>query len=90
MKEVLNCYKKIVYLLGHVLIIHTDNGKEFQNTLLREFCEKHKIKKVQGKAIRPWVQGQVERLNKTLKGMLARRIRNDQLNNRWIDIYMKK
>ena len=40
-EEVLACFKKILYTLGNILILYTDNCKEFCNNLVTGFCDEN-------------------------------------------------
>ncbi|KAG0441836.1 Gag-Pol polyprotein, partial [Dictyocoela muelleri] len=71
------------------LILHTDNGREFVNQKMRDLCSKHDVRHVRGRARCPWVQGQVERLNQTLKFMISSRCYSDNLNFSWSCIHLE-
>ena len=64
--------------------IQADNGKEFSNILLREFHLSLNIQVVHGRPRNPRAQGQVERVNQTIKRWLAKTLENTD-NKRWID-----
>ncbi|KAF9761966.1 Transposon Tf2-11 polyprotein [Nosema granulosis] len=51
--------------------IQCDNGKEFSNSLIKEFCEKFKINLIHGRPRHPQSQGQVERFNQSLTRYLS-------------------
>lgn len=59
--------EKIIYRIDVPFIIHTDNGREFVNSHVSELQEKFGFRHVRGRTRCPWMQGQVERLNQTLK-----------------------
>jgi transposase InsO family protein len=48
-------------------ILHTDNGGEFVNEKVEKWCKDRKVKIKHGRPYHPQSQGQVERVNKTLK-----------------------
>jgi hypothetical protein len=50
-------------------LMHSDNGKEFKNTLMTGLLNKHKIKQLFGAPFKPSTQGCIERFNGTLKRM---------------------
>ena len=50
--------------------IHTDQGSQFESQLFREMCELLGIDKTRTSPFRPQSDGQVERMNRTIKGML--------------------
>ena len=49
----------------------TDNGTEFKNKLLAEYCQDNKIKFLHGLPYRPHSQGVVERLHRIIKKGLS-------------------
>ncbi|XP_029655381.1 uncharacterized protein LOC115229103 [Octopus sinensis] len=84
--EVSKAINKIILMFGKPLILHTDNGKEFVNERISRLCDEYKIKHVRGRARCPWVQGQVERLNQSLKYMLSSTCLSENLDYKWISI----
>ena len=50
--------------------IHTDQGAQFESQLFQEVCALLGIEKTRTSAFRPQSDGQVERMNRTLKDML--------------------
>ena len=65
-KEAETILKEVELIFNHFgqpEIFHSDNGKEFKNTLLKNYCENKKIKIIQGKPFHPRSQGAIERLN---------------------------
>lgn len=69
------------------LILHTDNGKEFVNERIKNSCNKYGMNYVRGRARCPWIQGQVECLNQTLKFMISSKLFSENLNFCWSSIY---
>lgn len=63
---------------GFPLQIHTDQGRNFDGTILREFCEVNQVKKTRTSPYRPCSNGQVERYNRTLVQMIRCYIDKDQ------------
>ena len=59
--------RQIFCLYGPPIILHTDNGKEFKNKHMNKLCEKFKVKHVFGRPRAPWIQGQLERFNQSVK-----------------------
>ena len=51
--------------------LHTDQGRQFESRLLAEVCDLLKIQKSRTTAYHPQSDGQAERWNRTLLGMLA-------------------
>ena len=63
-------YKSITQLfwqIGFPKKLHTDNGKEFKNENIKDFCQRHQIELVHGAPRTPQTQGLVERNNRTAK-----------------------
>ena len=50
----------------------SDNGAEFKNTILKEFCSKHDITFVQGVPYNPHAQGTIKRFHYTIKKYLGK------------------
>ncbi|KAG0442557.1 Pro-Pol polyprotein [Dictyocoela muelleri] len=68
--------------------IHSDNGTEFKNRLIKHLCSKFNVKHVFGRPNHPETQGQIERFNKTIKTSL-RSIMILKNTRRWIDILQR-
>ena len=49
--------KDFINKYGKPLNIHTDNGKEFVNKLIENFCENNNINIIKGRAYHPQTQG---------------------------------
>ena len=69
---------------GIPLSIQSDNGKEFRNRELAEFLTSLNIDVIHGRPRNPKSQGQVERLNQTIKRWLAKKL-HETNSFRWID-----
>ncbi|KAG0428928.1 KRAB-A domain-containing protein 2, partial [Dictyocoela muelleri] len=85
--EVVSAIKKVILTFGQPFIIHTDNGREFCNNNMNAICEKYNIRHVRGRARCPWVQGQVERLNQTLKFSISSTCFSLNIPGRWTRVY---
>lgn len=59
---------------GTPLSIQADNGKEFRNNLLHEYLTGLNILVIHGRPRNPKSQGQVERVNQTVKRWLAKKV----------------
>ena len=70
-EEVLEKLEALFWVFGFPQTLHTDNGKEFKNKIMQEFCQKHGIKQVHGAPRMPRTQGLVERNNRTVKENLT-------------------
>lgn len=66
--------------------IQSDNGKEFKNALLREYLVSKNILIVHGRPRNPKSQGQVERVNQTIKRWLAKKLYNSK-TIKWIEYH---
>jgi hypothetical protein len=69
---------------GEPVSIQSDNGKEFKNELLRSYFNDLNIKIIHGRPRNPKAQGQVERVNQTIKRWLSKKL-FDSNRQRWID-----
>jgi len=58
---------KIFAQFGYPVVLQTDNGSEFRNTDMKEYCHKNNIIWCSSRAYKPTTQGGIERLNRTLK-----------------------
>ena len=76
-------YKNIIcrYRVPHTIVL--DNGKEFDCSEFREFCDNLQIKKVFSLVAQPQANGQVEAINKTIKHNLKTKL--EDLKGRWVD-----
>ena len=79
--------EKIFLEFGAPIILHTDNGREFVNSEMTSLLERFSVRHVRGRARCPWIQGQVERLNQTLKYSISATCFSENLNFRWVDIH---
>ncbi|KAI5148741.1 hypothetical protein ENBRE01_0515, partial [Enteropsectra breve] len=66
-ESVKDCLKYIFNNFGPPLEIQSDNGCEFKNQLLRNFLLSLNIRIIHGRPRNPKAQGQVERVNQTIK-----------------------
>ena len=55
---------------GVPLVIHTDQGRDFESNLLKHICELLEIEKTRTTTYHPELDGLAKRLNKTLVSML--------------------
>ena len=72
--EVIKNIEAVIFLNGPPEIIHTDNGKEFINSLMTALAPKWRLKLKNGRPRHPQSQGQVERANQTLCRSLAKKL----------------
>ncbi len=78
------CLKYTFQNFGVPAELQSDNGKEFRNTLIRDYCNELNIRMIHGRPRNPQAQGQVERVNQTVKRWLAKSL-NGVTEKRWID-----
>jgi hypothetical protein len=62
--------------------LRSGNGGEFITVSVKLVGDKYGVKKKEGPAYSPWVQGVVERLNQTLKKMILQLLKLNQ-TTRW-------
>ena len=67
---VLGNIKDFINKFGKPLSIQSDNGKEFANSLLSEYCINNNIKLIHGRPYHPQSQGVIESFNKEVKRLL--------------------
>ena len=85
-ETVTSAIEDIICVFGPSLILHTDNGREFINERMVRLCEKYSFIHVRGRARCPLIQGQVERLNQTLKFSISSKCESLGIGRRWIDV----
>jgi hypothetical protein len=59
---------------GTPMLLHSDQGREFENKIWFELCQLLNIKKTRTNPYRPQSDGQVERWNKTLVSQLSKMV----------------
>ena len=62
---------KVFSRFGPPVVLHSDQGANFESTLMHEVCDVMGITKTRTTAYHPQCDGQVERQNRTLQDMLA-------------------
>ena len=71
---------------GVPVSIQSDNGKEFRNQVLHNFLSSLNITIIHGRPRNPKSQGQVERVNQTVKRRLSKKLHHTN-SQRWIDVH---
>ncbi len=56
------------------IFLRSDNGTEFVNMSMEKLYKKYGVMCKQGPAYSPWAQGVVEKVNKTIKDKLKRKL----------------
>ncbi|MDD9817374.1 MAG: RNase H-like domain-containing protein [Gammaproteobacteria bacterium] len=64
--------KEFICRYGVPLFIHTDQGRNFESSLMAEVCELLDVKKTRTTAYHPQSDGMVERFNQTLEAQLSK------------------
>ena len=70
-------YKDIICRHGVPRVMTSDRGVEFNNQLIRILTETYKIKHITTTAYHPQGNGQVERMNRTVKNILSKLSKGD-------------
>ena len=67
--------------------LHSDNGGEFRNKILKNLCQTHKIQFVHGAPRNPSTQGQVERNYSTIKVNITNVLKGKGLQtSKWCEV----
>jgi len=86
--------EKVLEVLGPFLkehapkVLQSDNGGEFTNTHMKELLENLHIKHITSLPYKPNSNGQVERFNRTIKGMIVQYMAASNLC-RYLDVLPK-
>ena len=78
---------KIILRFGMPLVIHTDQGREFENGLMKSLCTLLGCVKTRTAPYHPESDGMVERFNRTCLMMLSMFV-DDQLDNELLPFVM--
>lgn len=78
--------KTIFMTYGQSFLLHSDNGKEFCNSSMRDMLETFNVRHVRGRARCPWIQGQVERANQTIKWMIGSKLLSLNTPGKWSQV----
>ncbi len=64
-------FEDIICKYGHVEIILTDQGRNFEADLIKELCKLLGVEKLRTTSYHPKAAGEIERFNKSIKTMIA-------------------
>ena len=85
-EDVLECLSQFCWQFGFPQKIHTDNGREFKNSLMSQCC-KNGIAQLHGAPRKPSTQGLVERNNQTVKQNIRNLLKEKkQSPNHWCQV----
>ncbi|XP_068204608.1 uncharacterized protein [Palaemon carinicauda] len=73
--------EELFYKYGIPQQLHTDQGRNFESALIKEICKRFNVKKSRTSPYHPEGNGQVERMNRTLYGLL--RSLEEEKRNKW-------
>jgi transposase InsO family protein len=73
--------KEIISRYGIMERLHSDQGREFESQIYQEVCRMWDIKKTRTSPYTAWSNGQVERINATVKTMVKHYV--DSAQNTW-------
>ena len=71
---------RIVSIFGVPVLLHTDQGSNFESTLFKEVCRILGIQKTRTTPLHPQSDGMVERGNRTINNMIAAFVSENQQN----------
>jgi transposase InsO family protein len=72
--------KEVVCRMGFPAQIHSDQGRQFESEVFQQLCEMFEIRKTRTTTMHPQSNGQTERMNRTLLGLLKKMARDDPLD----------
>ena len=72
---------EIFYKFGIPERIHSDQGRNFESKIVREICKRFDVRKSRTSPYHPEGNGQVERMNRTIYGLL--RALEEEKRNKW-------
>lgn len=78
-------YSEVITRFGVPLVLHSDQGRNFEGSVMRELCRLLGMKKARTTPYHPQCDGLVERLNRTLLDLLAKHVNENQKDwDEWI------
>ena len=76
--SVVKAFERICYRNGFPRTVISDNGTQFCSSEFQRFCKRHNIQSIKCSPYRPQSNGLVERMHRTLTGMINKLSRNKQ------------
>jgi hypothetical protein len=70
--------KEVVSRFGVPLVLHSDQGRNFESTVFAEMCRLLGIEKTRTTPLHPQSDGMVERFNRTLEAQLSKFVSENQ------------
>jgi hypothetical protein len=89
-EEVYYALRRAFAVINYPTIVHSDNGSEFTNALIKNYLADNKIRFVHGKPYTPSTQGKVERNNRTIQQIIEAYLYERKDTNAtltWFDVY---
>jgi transposase InsO family protein len=83
---ILHFLRKVFSFLGFPLVLHTDNGSEFENSVVRNYLASQNIEFRHGKPYKPTTQGKIERANRTLQEIIEKLVSESNYTVSWYDV----
>ena len=68
---VLRALRKRITIHNTQMILQTDNGAEFKNRIINQFCSERNVQQIYGVPYNPQHQGAVEAFNRTVQDFLT-------------------
>jgi hypothetical protein len=84
--EVFRFVRRLFSFIGFPVILHTDNGTEFKNSILEKYLQDNEVEFRHGKPYTPTTQGKIERANRTLKMAISKTIRGKPNTLDWYSV----
>lgn len=85
--EVAYHLNQIFYTFGPCMVLQSDNGREFDNVVVKTLMKKWKVKIIHGQPRHPQSQGLVEQANSTVRARVGKCLLDSSMaRNTWVDV----